>query len=181
MDISGSEGRDPKEDFDKINKELSTFSPELTTRPQIVVANKCDMIDDGKLEEYKQYFENKGYAFFPIIAPIVEGTEKLVKYVASVLATLPPVKVYEPETIKPVSLSDINDRTFTISVIDGIYDVKAPWLLKIMNTIDPTDSESLGYFQRVLKESGIIDGLKEKGVQNGDTVVIYDVEFTFYD
>ncbi len=181
IDISGSEGRDPKEDFDKINNELSTFSPELAKRPQIVVANKCDMVDDGKLEEYKQYFENKGYAFFPIIAPIVEGTEKLVKYVAKVLATLPPVKVYEPETIKPVSLSDINDRTFTISVIDGIYDVKAPWLLKIMNSVDPSDSESLGYFQRVLKESGIIDRLKEKGVQNGDTVVIYDVEFTFYD
>ena len=181
IDISGSEGRDPKEDFDKINNELSTFSPELAKRPQIVVANKCDMVDDGKLEEYKQYFENKNYAFFPIIAPIAEGTEKLVKYVASVLATLPPVKVYEPETIKPVSLSDINDRTFTISVIDGIYDVKAPWLLKIMNSVDPSDSESLGYFQRVLKESGIIDRLKEKGVQNGDTVVIYDVEFTFYD
>ena len=94
LDISGSEGRDPIDDFEKINHELSVFSDELTLAPQIVVGNKCDLIDEDEIERIKTYFEDKGYKFFPVMAAIAEGTDELIKYVGAELSKLPPIKIY---------------------------------------------------------------------------------------
>lgn len=181
LDVSGSEGRDPIEDFDAINKELAIYSEELTHRPQIVVGNKCDLADEQKINELRDYFASRGYAFFPIMAPIAEGTDELINYVAAELAKLPAIKIYEPE---PAPVEDFtvksNKRTFEIRVEDGVYFVdKAPWLLKILETVDPEDYESLQYFQRVLQQTGIIQALRDAGVEDGDTVVVYDIEFDF--
>ncbi len=179
LDISGSEGRDPIEDFEKINSELKTFSEELSTRPMIVVANKCDLVDEEKIEQYRKYFEEKGYAFFPIMAAIAEGTKELIQYTASELFKLPPIKIYEPE---PEILEDFtveNKREFTLRVQQGVFIIEAPWLLKILDNVNPDDYESLQYFQRVLQSSGIIAALENAGVQEGDTVSVYDIEFDY--
>ena len=181
LDISGSEGRDPKEDFETINKELSVFSEELSTVKQIVVANKCDLIDEEEIEEYRAYFEGKGYAFFPIMAAIAEGTQELINATFEELKKLPPVKRYEAEAAPEVDYTmPSNNRTFNIRVVEGIFMVEdAPWLLKVMADIDPDDYESLQYFERVLRSSGIIDALIKAGVKEGDTVSVYDVEFDY--
>ncbi len=180
LDVSGSEGRDPIEDFEKINHELSVFSDELAERPQIIVGNKCDLCDEERVEEIREYFEGRGYKFFPIMAPIAEGTRELINCVASELQKLPAIKVYEAEP-KPIEdFTVAKKRTFNIRACDGIFFVEdAPWLLDVMNQVDPNDYESLQYFERVLRSSGIIDALQAAGVHEGDTVSVYDVEFDY--
>ncbi|MBQ9769115.1 MAG: GTPase ObgE [Clostridia bacterium] len=181
IDVSGSEGRDPIEDFNTINNELKVFSEELSERPQIVVGNKCDLAEEEKIEELKAYFSEKGLAFFPIMAPINEGTDELINYVAAELAKLPEIKIYEPDPIPESELiPETNRRSFTLDVLDGVYVIdNAPWLLKILETVDPEDYESLQYFQRTLQDSGIIQALVNAGVQDGDIVSVYDIEFEF--
>lgn len=181
IDVSGSEGRDPVEDFNKINKELAVFSSELKERPQIVVGNKCDLADEDTINMLKDYFNGLGLAFFPIMAPIAEGTTELINYVAAELAKLPAIKVYEPEAAPAVDLTVKSDkRTFTIRKEDGVYFVEdAPWLLRILESVNPEDYESLQYFQRVLQQTGIIKSLISAGVTDGDTVCVYDIEFDF--
>jgi len=181
IDVSGSEGRDPIEDFNKINKELAVFSSELKERPQIVVGNKCDLADEDTINMLKDYFNGLGLAFFPIMAPIAEGTTELINYVAAELAKLPAIKVYEPEAAPAVDLTVKSDkRTFTIRKEDGVYFVEdAPWLIRILESVNPEDYESLQYFQRVLQQTGIIKSLISAGVTDGDTVCVYDIEFDF--
>ncbi len=182
LDISGSEGRDPIEDFEKINSELAVFSEELKNRPQIVVGNKCDLCDEQEIERVAEYFEDKGYKFFPVMAAIAEGTQNVINYVAAELAKLPAIKVYEAEPKPQLDLTTQKKRTFNIRVCDGVYFVEdAPWLIDVMNSVDPDDYESLQYFERVLRQTGIIDALRKCGVTEGDTVSVYDVEFDFVD
>ncbi len=181
IDVSGSEGRDPIEDFNTINRELAVFSEELAERPQIIVGNKCDLTEDERIEELRGYFEGMGYKFFPIMAPIKEGTEELINFVAAELSKLPDLRIFEPD---PIPIEDFtvksDKRSFKIRVEDGVYFVEdAPWLLKILETVDPEDYESLQYFQRVLQQTGIIKELIKAGVVDGDTVVVYDIEFDF--
>ncbi|MBE6805520.1 MAG: GTPase ObgE [Ruminococcaceae bacterium] len=180
IDISGSEGRDPIEDFEKINKELSVFSEELSQRPQIIVGNKCDLIDEEEIERIKKHFEEKGYAFFPVMAAIAEGTRELINYVAGELDKLPPMKRYEPEIVTEEIITVKPKQTFTVNVRDGIYYVdNADWVDDIMNKVDPDDYESLQYFERALRSSGIIKALEKAGIQEGDTVSICGVEFDY--
>lgn len=179
LDAAGSEGRDPIQDFETINRELATFRPELADRPQIIAANKCDLADDGQIERLRDYAVSHGVPFFPIMAAIAEGTRELIDYVAAALSKLPPVKVYEPEAAPLPDADAIGRQTFRLRVEDGVYIVEADWLLKILSGVNLDDYESLQYFQRVLHSSGIIDALKEAGVQEGDTVSIYDLEFDY--
>lgn len=182
IDISGSEGRDPIDDFEKINAELSAFSEELTQRPQVVVGNKCDLCEEEDVEKIAKYFEDKGYKFFPVMAAIAEGTQDVINYVAAELAKLPAIKVYEAEPKPQLDLTVDKKRTFNIRVCDGVYFVEdAPWIMDVMNSVDPDDYESLQYFERVMRQTGIIDALRKAGVQEGDTVSVYDVEFDFVD
>ena len=180
IDVSGSEGRDPIEDFDKINRELGVYSEELSQRPQIVVGNKCDLCDEGKISAVREYFTSRGYEFVPVMAAIGEGTRELINRVAARLQTLPPVKRYESEPAVREDYTKPKTRSFKIRVCDGVYIVEdAPWLLDIMNDINPEDYESLQYFERVLRSSGIIDALIKNGIAEGDTVSVYDVEFDY--
>ena len=179
VDAAGSEGRDPIEDFEIINRELEKFDPELAKRPQIVAANKIDLADDEQLERLEKYFTERGYEYHTMCAPILEGTSELISAVWNKLSTLPPIKQYESEVI-PVELFEKQaDKGFTIRVEDDIYFVEAQWLLKILQRTDLDDYESLQYFQRILISSGIIDALRERGINEGDTVSIYDLEFDF--
>lgn len=179
IDAAGSEGRDPIEDFNTINAELVKFNPEMADLPQIVVGNKIDLATDEQLETLEKYFTERGYQYFTMCAPIVEGTQEVVNAVAAKLATLPPIKKYEKEEIPTEFFEKNSTGKYTITVEDDVYFVEGEWLLKILQRTDLDDYESLQYFQRVLQSSGIIDALEEKGIQEGDTVVIYDLEFDF--
>jgi GTPase len=179
LDVAGSEGRDPIEDFEIINKELVKFNPELAERPQIVIGNKIDLATDEQRESVKNHFESLGYEYYEMCAPIQEGTTEIVNALWNKLQTLPPIKQYEQESFPAETFEKTDDKSFTIRVEDNVYFVEAPWLLKILQRCDLDDYESLQYFQRVLLSSGIIDALHEKGINEGDTVSIYDLEFDF--
>lgn len=179
VDVSGHEGRDPIEDFEKINEELVKFNPELAKRPQIVAGNKIDMAEPEQIETFKSYVEAKGYEYYSICAPICEGTQELMNAVWNKLQTLPPIKEYETEEIPLESLIK-DDKGFKITVQDGnYYIVEASWFPKVLKGIDVEDYEALQYMQRVLEKSGVFDALREKGIQEGDIVSIYDIEFEY--
>ncbi len=179
VDVAGSEGRDPIEDFEKINEELVKFNPELAKCPQIVAGNKMDLADDEQLERFRAYMKEKGLEYYEIVAPIRYGTQELINAVARKLATLPPVKRYESEEVPMAVLEKKKNDGFTITVEDGVYIVEAEWLYRILSKTDLDDYASLQYFQTVLQTSGILDALREKGIQEGDTVSIYDLEFDY--
>ncbi|MGN0555331.1 MAG: GTPase ObgE [Candidatus Fimenecus sp.] len=179
VDVAGSEGRDPIEDFEKINEELVKFNPELAKCPQIVAGNKIDLADDEQLERFRTYIESKGLQYFEIVAPIKHGTKELINAVTAMLQTLPPVKRYESEEIPQEFFAKKQKDGFTITVEDGVYIVEADWLYRILCKTDLDDYSSLQYFQTVLQSSGIIDALREKGIEEGDTVSIYDLEFDY--
>lgn len=182
VDVSGIEGRDPCEDFEIINRELRNFSEELAERPQIVAANKCDMASEEQIEAFKSYVESKGIAFYQISAATTQGTKELIDAVSAELDTLPPIKEYEPE---PMTQQELDERAgmgekFEITRgDDAVYYVEALWLENIMRTVDMDDYSSLQYFQRVLRNTGIIDKLEEMGINEGDVVNIYGFEFDF--
>lgn len=180
VDVAGSEGRDPIEDFEAINSELEKFNPELAACPQIVAGNKIDLATDEQLETFRKYIEDKGLQYFEICAPIKHGTKELIDAAARLLDTLPPIKRYEAEEI-PVSMLEEKSKKdgFSVTVHDDVYIVEAEWLYRILCQTDLDDYESLQYFQRVLQSSGIIDELKNKGIHEGDLVSIYDLEFEY--
>jgi GTP-binding protein len=178
VDVSGSEGRNPIEDFETINRELKTFSEELSTRPQIVAANKIDMASDEQIEQFRSYIESKGLELFEMSAAIAHGTQELINCVAAELQKLPPVIKFESEAAPEVPVT--KDRSFEIIKRDkDFYEVIADWLIPLMNKTNPNDYEQVQYFERVLNQSGIIDGLRKAGINEGDTVSIYDFEFDF--
>lgn len=179
VDVAGSEGRDPIEDFEKINEELVKFNPELAKCPQIVAGNKMDLASDEQLERFRAYMKEKGLEYYEIVAPIRYGTQELINAVARKLATLPPVKRYESEEVPMAVLEKKKNDGFKITVEDGVYIVEAEWLYRILSKTDLDDYASLQYFQTVLQTSGILDALREKGIQEGDTVSIYDLEFDY--
>ncbi|MGN0525985.1 MAG: GTPase ObgE [Acutalibacteraceae bacterium] len=180
VDVAGSEGRNPVEDFEAINDELSKYNVELTEYPQIVAGNKIDLATDEQRESFKKYITEKGLKYFEICAPIAEGTQELVNAIAAELQKLPPVKIYERQEITPKEIFKNSKRDFKIRVEgEDVYIIEAEWLAKILMKTDLNDYESLQYFQNVLQTSGILDALREKGITEGDTVSIYDLEFDY--
>ena len=179
VDVSGSEGRDPKEDFEIINRELEKFNPELAKRPMLVAGNKCDLAEEEQIEEFRAYVEAKGYEFFPIMAAIRYDVDPLLKRIQELLSKLPPILRYEPEAAPVKPAEEIGRHDVKITIEDGVYKVEGEWLLSIMKSVNFDDYESLQYFQRVLIASGVIDALREAGIQEGDTVSMYDLEFDF--
>lgn len=181
IDVSGVEGRNPIEDFEIINRELQNFSEELAQAPQIVAANKSDMASPEQIETLKKYVEDKGYSFFEISAVTTQGTKELVYAISEKLNELPPVKHFEAQPLTQQELDEklLENREFEITVEDGVYFVEAEWLWDILRVADMENYESLQYFQRVLRTSGIIDKLEEMGVNEGDTVSIFDFEFDY--
>ncbi len=179
VDVSGSEGRNPIEDFNIINQELEKFNPELAERPMIVAGNKCDLTDDEKVEEFKNYVEEKGYKFFPIMAAIRHGVDPLLNTILENLSKLPPIVRYEEEILPVKPVDEFEKTAVTITEQDGVYMVEGKWLLQLINSVNFSDYESLQYFQRVLMNTGVIDALRNAGISEGDTVSMYELEFDF--
>lgn len=181
IDVSGSEGRDPIEDFKAINHELENFSMELAEAPQIVAANKSDMATPEQVERLRNYVEDQGLLFYEISAATTKGTKELMYGVWERLSVLPPVKQFEAQPLTQEELDDklISKKDFRVTVEDGVYFVEADWLLDILRTANMDDYSSLQYFQNVLRTSGIIDKLEEMGIEDGDTVSIFDFEFEY--
>ena len=179
VDVSGSEGRDPKEDFEKINAELARFSSELSQRPQIVLGNKCDIAEEGQIEDFRSYVEGKGYPFFAISAATHKGVDALPGLVYERLKDLPPVAVFEPEYVRQDPAAK-DARAFTVTKADEhVFDVDAPWLERILEGSDVEDYESLQYFQRQLADAGVLEELIRQGVEEDDTIRIGEFEFDY--
>ena len=177
IDIAALEDRDPIEDYKKINAELEKFSPELRARPQIVALNKADAAIEEMIDEFNDFAKEQGFETYLISAATGEGVPELMHAVERELAKLPPVLRYEAE--EPVREEITAKQEFTVTVEDGVYIVEAPWLAHALGFVDLDDYESLQYFQRVLRLSGIIDRLEEMGINEGDTVSILDIEFEY--
>ncbi len=196
IDVSGSEGRDPFDDFIAINKELAEFDPKLAKKPQIIVLNKTDMdIDGSKTAGFKARFEQwlsdnadeteesreKGaWRVFEIMAAISEGTANLMKYTGSILHNFE-AEEFVPEEL-PAEAEDVDDDTFEINIdTDGAYSVTGRRIRNLALSINMTDEESFGYFQQQLRKKGLFDRLREMGIKDGDTVRIYECEFDYMD
>ena len=179
VDVSGCEGRDPKQDFEQINRELAGFSAELAQRPQIVLGNKCDIATEEQVADFRAFVEAKGLTFLPISAATRQGVDGLPALVYNRLQDLPPVKVYEPEYKRPDRSAEPT-RPFTVTRTgDHEFTVDAPWLERILAGTNVEDYESLQYFQTQLGDSGILDELVAQGVEEEDTIKIGEYEFDY--
>jgi len=179
VDISGSEGRDPIEDFETINDELLRYNPELAGRPQIVAANKCDIAqDEDMINKFKVYVEEKGYKLFMISAAANMGVRELVNAAAAELSKLPPVMVYEAEYVPKPRMVGSPDE-LVIENYDDVWTIEGKWIEWILQNINFSDHESMMYFERVLRNAGVYERLEEMGIKDGDTVSIYNLEFEY--
>ena len=179
VDVSGSEGRDPVADFEAINLELKQYSPQLAQRPQIVAANKTDVMEDPSLlDTLRQHVEAQGYPLFSLSAAAHQGTRELVLAVAEKLRELPPVAVYQPEFVQRPPKVDMS-QPLDITVEDGVYLIEGPWLQRLISNTNFGDYESRNWFDRMLRESGLFDRLDAMGIRDGDLVSMYHLEFEY--
>lgn len=179
VDASGSEGRDPVEDFEAICAELKEYSPELASRPMIVCGNKTDLLFDQEgADALKEHVEGLGLPYFPLSAATHQGVKPLIQAIAAKLAELPPVKVYEADYVPPMPKVDTSAEV-SIEVEDHYWFVEAPWLEHLLACTNLNDFESRNWLDKQLRESGLFDKMEAMGVQDGDTVIMYDLEFEY--
>lgn len=179
VDASGSEGRDPVEDFEAICAELKEYSPELASRPMIVCGNKTDLLFDQEgADALKEHVEGLGLPYFPLSAATHQGVKPLIQAIAAKLAELPPVKVYAADYVPPLPTVDTSAEV-TIEVEDHYWFVEAPWLEHLLACTNLNDFESRNWLDKQLRESGLFDKMEAMGVQDGDTVIMYDLEFEY--
>ena len=179
VDAAGSEGRDPIEDIEAINTELVEYSEFLAARPQVIVANKTDLLGDDRepVERLRAYAEEHGFEFLEISAATNQGVQELIHKTWSLLQDLPPVFVYEPEFV-PVE-QQVTEKDITVEKVEDYYVVGGAWVEKLMGSVNTEDYESRMYMDRMLKNAGVYDRLEAMGVQEGDFVVIGDLEFEY--
>ena len=182
VDISGIEGRDALEDFDKINDELRLYNERLSTRPQVVVANKIDILEDESIfEDFKNELESRGYKVFKMSAATRQGVDDVIAYVTQLLQEVEDVELVTEEEMYRPELDVQEEEGLTIEVDeDGVYVVEGKALRRIMYSVNFDDMESLQYFQKAMESQGVFDRLREMGIEDGDTVRIYELEFEFY-
>lgn len=179
VDVSGSEGRDPKDDFKKINEELYKYDEELSKKPQLVVANKCDLATDEQIKEFTNFIEKSGYQCVKVSAATTSGVKDLKQKAFEMIKQLPEPKKYEVQQIPEEYYAKDKDYEIKINVEGNIYSIEAEFFDKILSYVDFDDFSSLAYLQQVLKEKGIVDKLREKGIKTGDIVMINGVPFDY--
>lgn len=180
VDVSGSEGRDPVVDFDAICAELHDYSVDLSNRPMIVAANKTDLLmpDSDNLQRLKAHCDSLGIELYEISAGTTQGTRQLMRIVAEKLRTLPPVTIYEPEYVAPTV--EAGDPTeLVIEHLGSTWLITGTWLERLIVNINFDDYESRNYFDTQLHKCGLFKRLEEMGIEDGDTVDIYDFVFEY--
>ena len=180
VDVSGSEDRDPVEDFDAICAELKNYSVDLSNRPMIVAANKTDIMDpdSDNLERLRARVEEVGCELYEISAGTTVGTRQLMRVVAEKLSQLPPVTIYEPEYVAPMPLAG-NPHELNIEHLGSTWVITGQWLEHLIVDIDFEDYEARNYFDLILRRCGLFQRLEDMGIKDGDTVDIYDFEFEY--
>ncbi|MCI9169190.1 MAG: GTPase ObgE [Dorea sp.] len=183
VDAAGSEGRDPVDDIHKINKELEAYNPEIAARPQVIAANKTDLIyagDEDPVERLKKVFEPKGIRVFPISGVTGQGMKELLYYVSEQLGRLDdkPV-IFEQEYFPEDELIHL-ELPYTVEKEDGIYVVEGPKIEKMLGYTNLDSEKGFAFFQKFLKDTGILGELEKAGIEEGDTVRMYGLQFNYY-
>lgn len=179
VDVSGSEGRDPVADFEAINEELRQYSPTLASRRMLVAGNKADIAGDRTLvDRLRAHVEARGMPFFEISAATGQGVREVVFAAARELENLPPIAVYEPDYVPAPPEIDTSGEVRIVHE-DDTWIVDGPWLQRLMANVNFGDYESRNWFDRMLRESGLFDRLEAMGIQDGDTVSLYNLEFEY--
>lgn len=181
IDVSGSEGRDPCEDFDKINLELEKFNSDLLNRPMLVVGNKCDIASPEGIDKFKSYVESKGYDYLSLSAASAVGIKEMLDYIAEKLSTLPLNNLFASEEESADLDLELSEDKIEIENIKGQYVVKAPWIKKLIGSVNFDDYYSMLYFQNFITKSGLTEALKKSGIKQGDTVNLEGIEFEFFE
>ncbi|MDD6484589.1 MAG: GTPase ObgE [Clostridiales bacterium] len=181
VDVSGVEGRNPIEDFDIINNELAAYDMELEERPQIIAANKTDIIQDESVyDEFMAEMEKRGYTVIPVSAATAKGVDELMNKTYEELSKLPPIRVFEPEmNLEEEEYIDTSSPGFEITRDNDVFVISGSWIEAVGGSVNFSDQESLQYFQRALLRRGVIEALIERGIQEGQIVRIGDLEFEF--
>ena len=178
VDASGCEGRDPVADLDAINLELARYSTDLAQRPQIIAANKIDILSDpAPLDKLKARAAELGCPLFELSAAAHRGTRELVGKIAEMLPSLPPVTVYEPEYV-PEPVEEDREPVITRDS-GGVWQVNSPWIARVMRNVNFSDYESRMYFDTTLRKSGLYERLEALGIEDGDTVSVCGFEFEY--
>ncbi len=181
LDVAGTEGRNPVEDFHKINEELKKYSEKLANRKQLIVANKMDSVqDETNIQEIEKLAQENGLELYKISAATGEGLRELFNHVAEVIKTLPKEEIIDIDDRIVYTLEE-EETPFTVEIVKGEFVVQGPAAERIMRRINVEDNESFAYLQRSLKKLGIDDALREKGIKDGDSVRLVDWEFEWYD
>ena len=180
VDISCFELRDPIEDIKMINHELERYSADLAERPQIIIANKVDALDEEivDIEAFERFIDDNGWELLYVSAATGQGIKEMIRLVSERLRLLPPMKIYEGETL-PEDAYKGGGKETSIRFEGGVYYVEGDWIYNLMGQINFDDYESLNFFQRVLQKSGVFTELESRGCKDGDTVSIYDFEFDY--
>ncbi|MFI3114592.1 MAG: GTPase ObgE [Clostridia bacterium] len=179
VDVSGREGRDPVEDFETICNEVAKFNHSISTRPQIVVASKTDLVDDenDNIEKLRKVALERGYEFMELSSVTNTGVKELMYKTWQHLEKLPETMIYEPEYIEPEKTFNPSDTKITR---DGdVYYVEGNWLHRLLSGVNMDNYESRMYFEKQAEDAGIYKKLVEAGIKEGDTVCMYDLEFEY--
>lgn len=181
VDVSSIEGRNPVEDFDTINAELAAYDMALEERPQLVAANKTDIIqDEDAYNEFLDEMKRRGHEVFVISAATGQGVHELMLRTYEELQKLPPIITFEPQVdLEAERYVDKSGKGFEIHKEDGTYVITGSWIEAVGGSVTFDDTDSLAYFQRALLNRGVIEELINMGIQEGDMVSIGDLEFEF--
>ncbi len=183
VDAAGSEGRDPVDDIYKINAELRSYNPEIAGRPQVIAANKTDLIypgDEDPIERLRSEFGPKGIKVFPISGVTGDGIRELLYYVSEEVEKIGTETTVFTQEYFPEDELIYEELPYTVTVEDGMYVVEGPKIDKMLGYTNLDSEKGFAFFQRFLKETGILDDLEAAGIQEGDTVRMYGLQFDYY-
>lgn len=183
VDVAGTEGRDPVDDVYKINEELAAYNAELATRPQVIAANKTDLIyseDEDPVERLKAEFEPKGIKVFPISGVSGEGVSELLYYVSGELEKLPAETIVFEQEYFPDDELIYENLPYTVEKDGDVFVIEGPKIEKMLGYTHLDSEKGFAFFQRFLKDSGILDELEAAGIEEGDTVRMYGLQFDYY-
>ncbi len=182
VDAAGTEGRDPVDDIYKINNELKAYNADIANRPQVIAANKIDAIftEDDPVQRLKDEFEPQGVKVFPISGVTGQGIKELLYYVSNELQHLDQETIIFEQEYFPEEEIPMNDLPYTVEKEDDMYVVEGPKIEKMLGYTNLDSERGFAFFQKFLKDSGILEQLEEAGIQEGDTVRMYGLQFDYY-